>query len=122
MAGPSAPATDSELVCLAVAQALLGYTSESRCLRFVYSRLGTMFPYVPAHGPLPRPRGKPGLMALVPQRADLGDEFSDHTGRQAGDPPVADDHCTSHIPHHTTVINDHNLDVSPPTMHEPLGH
>ena len=39
--------TDSELVCLAVAQALLGYTSESRWLRFVHSQLGTMFPYVP---------------------------------------------------------------------------
>ncbi|MFJ9146992.1 hypothetical protein ACIRP7_02730 [Streptomyces sp. NPDC102270] len=39
--------TDSELVCLAVAQALLGFTSESRWLRFVDSRLGGMFPYVP---------------------------------------------------------------------------
>ncbi|GAA1233660.1 MULTISPECIES: IS982 family transposase [Streptomyces] len=39
--------TDSELVCLAVAQALLGFTSESRWLRFVHSRLGAMFPYVP---------------------------------------------------------------------------
>jgi Transposase DDE domain len=39
--------TDSELVCLAVAQAMLGFTSESRWLRFVHSRLGSMFPYVP---------------------------------------------------------------------------
>ncbi|GAA3484730.1 hypothetical protein GCM10018966_092620 [Streptomyces yanii] len=39
--------TDSELVTLAVAQALLGFTSESRWLRFVDSRLGAMFPYVP---------------------------------------------------------------------------
>ena len=39
--------TDSELVCPAVAQALLGFTSESRWLRFVDSRLGGMFPYVP---------------------------------------------------------------------------
>ncbi|MEU0216612.1 hypothetical protein ABZ281_16460, partial [Streptomyces sp. NPDC006265] len=39
--------TDSELVCLAVGQALLGFTSESRWLRFVHSRLGAMFPYVP---------------------------------------------------------------------------
>ncbi|MBO3682526.1 hypothetical protein, partial [Streptomyces sp. NEAU-YJ-81] len=38
--------------------------------------------------------------------------------RQARDPSVADDHCTSRIPHHTTMINDHDLDVSPPTMHE----
>ncbi|WP_405628701.1 IS982 family transposase [Streptomyces sp. NBC_01174] len=39
--------TDSELVTLAVAQSLLGFTSESRWLRFVDSRLGSMFPYVP---------------------------------------------------------------------------
>ncbi|MFD4865823.1 IS982 family transposase [Streptomyces sp. NPDC058412] len=36
--------TDSELVCLAVAQAMLGFT---RWLRFVGSRLGEMFPFVP---------------------------------------------------------------------------
>ncbi len=40
----------SELVTLAVAQALLGFTSESRWLRFVDSRLGAMFPYVPRAG------------------------------------------------------------------------
>ncbi|MEV6332264.1 IS982 family transposase [Streptomyces sp. NPDC051909] len=39
--------TDSELVTLAVAQAMLGFASESRWLRFVRSRLGTMFPYIP---------------------------------------------------------------------------
>ncbi|WP_318808083.1 IS982 family transposase [Streptomyces scabiei] len=39
--------TDSELVCLAVGQALPGFTSEARWLRFVHSRLGAMFPYVP---------------------------------------------------------------------------
>ncbi|MFF8196625.1 hypothetical protein ACF05L_38500 [Streptomyces bobili] len=39
--------TDSELVTLAVAQAMLGFTSEPRWLRFVDSRLGAMFPYVP---------------------------------------------------------------------------
>jgi hypothetical protein len=39
--------TDSELVCLAVAQAMLGFASEARWLRFVRSRLGAMFPYVP---------------------------------------------------------------------------
>jgi hypothetical protein len=39
--------TDSELVTLAVAQALPGFTSESRRLRFMDSRLGAMFPYVP---------------------------------------------------------------------------
>lgn len=39
--------SDAELVCLAVAQALLGYTSERRWLRAVRARLGHLFPYVP---------------------------------------------------------------------------
>ncbi|GAA1558924.1 IS982 family transposase [Actinomadura kijaniata] len=39
--------TDSELVCLAVAQALLGYTSEARWLRFARAHLADMFPYLP---------------------------------------------------------------------------
>ncbi|MFG3370559.1 major capsid protein [Streptomyces sp. NPDC048156] len=39
--------TDSELVCPAVAQSMLGFASESRWLRFVRSRLGAMFPCVP---------------------------------------------------------------------------
>lgn len=39
--------SDSELVCLAVAQALLGFTSEARWLRFAHANLGSMFPYLP---------------------------------------------------------------------------
>lgn len=39
--------TDSELVCLAVAQVLLGFNSERRWLRFAYARLGHLFPYLP---------------------------------------------------------------------------
>lgn len=39
--------TDPELVCLAVAQAMLGFTSEARWLRFINVRLRAMFPYVP---------------------------------------------------------------------------
>ncbi|TMQ79652.1 IS982 family transposase [Actinomadura soli] len=39
--------TDSELVCLAVAQALLGCASEARWLRFAHARLAGMFPYLP---------------------------------------------------------------------------
>jgi hypothetical protein len=54
----------------------------------------------------------------VPQWADPRDEFTDHVGRQARDPTVADEHCASCIPHHMTMINDQELDVSPPTMHE----
>lgn len=51
----------------------------------------------------------------------LGHELSDHIGRQARDPPVADDRCTRRIPHHTTMIDDQELNTSPPTVHE-LAH
>ena len=46
--GPGHPPklSDAELICLAVAQALLGYHSERRWLRAVNSRLGHLFPYV----------------------------------------------------------------------------
>ncbi len=39
--------SDSELVCLAVAQVLLGCNSERRWLRFAGRRLGHLFPYLP---------------------------------------------------------------------------
>ncbi|MEU9735929.1 IS982 family transposase [Streptomyces sp. NPDC048002] len=39
--------SDSELVCLAVAQALLGFASEARWLRFARTNLASMFPYLP---------------------------------------------------------------------------
>ncbi|MFC9605330.1 hypothetical protein ACFTTN_17915 [Streptomyces niveus] len=35
------------------------------------------------HGPLPLPVDKSGLVTLMPQRADVGNEFSDHIGRKA---------------------------------------
>ncbi|QMU73896.1 IS982 family transposase [Streptacidiphilus sp. P02-A3a] len=41
--------SDSGLVCLAVAQALLGYHSESRWLRYANKHLTGMFPYLPQH-------------------------------------------------------------------------
>jgi hypothetical protein len=46
--GPGHPPklADSELICLAVAQVLLGYRSERRWLRAVGRRLGHLFPYV----------------------------------------------------------------------------
>lgn len=69
-----------------------------------------------AHGPLLRPRDKPGLVLLVPHRASLSDEFCDHLGQQARNPPVTHDRCTRPVPHHTTMINDHGLDRSPPTV------
>ena len=47
--GPGRPQrlADSELVCLAVAQVMLGYNSERRWLRFAYCRLGHLFPSLP---------------------------------------------------------------------------
>jgi hypothetical protein len=40
--------SDSELVCLAVAQALLGFHCQARWLRFARAHLAGMFPYLPA--------------------------------------------------------------------------
>lgn len=47
--GPGRPPrlSDSELVCLAVAQVLLSCNSERRWLRFAHHRLGHLFPYLP---------------------------------------------------------------------------
>lgn len=47
--GPGRPKrlSDAELVCLAVAQVLLGFSSQHHFLRFCYGRLGRMFPYLP---------------------------------------------------------------------------
>lgn len=48
--GPGRPPklSDAELVCLAVAQVLLGARSERHWLRFASDRLGHLFPYLPA--------------------------------------------------------------------------
>ncbi len=45
--GRPPPLSDSELVCLAVAQALLGHRSEARWLRYASKHLSGMFPYLP---------------------------------------------------------------------------
>jgi len=47
--GPGHPKklSDAELVCLAVAQVLLGARSEHHWLRLCYGRLGHLFPYLP---------------------------------------------------------------------------
>jgi hypothetical protein len=46
--GPGRPPklSDAELLCLAIAQVLLGYRSERHWLRVVNNRLGHLFPYV----------------------------------------------------------------------------
>ncbi len=71
-----------------------------------------------AHSTLPRPGGKPGPVTLMPRRTYLGNELSNHSGRQPRDPPVADDHCTRHVPHHAAMIDDPELDVPSLTVHE----
>ncbi len=53
--------TDSELVCLAVAQALLDFHSEARWLRFAHAHLTGMFPYLPQ-----RPGYNKRLRAALP--------------------------------------------------------
>jgi hypothetical protein len=53
--------TDAELVCLAVAQALLGYHKEARWLRFARAHLRGMFPYLPG-----RPDYNKRLRAALP--------------------------------------------------------
>lgn len=39
--------SDAELLTLAALQALLGYTSEARFMRYAHSHLGQLFPYLP---------------------------------------------------------------------------
>jgi hypothetical protein len=39
--------SDAELITLAVLQALLGYTSEARWLRYAHAHLSQLFPYLP---------------------------------------------------------------------------
>jgi Transposase DDE domain len=58
--------TDAELVCLAVAQVLLGFDSERRWLRFAGRRLGHLFPYLPSASAYNRRlRGAAALVALA---------------------------------------------------------
>jgi hypothetical protein len=45
--GISPRITDAELITLCLMQALLGYTSEARWLRYARGSLHTMFPYLP---------------------------------------------------------------------------
>lgn len=46
--GGSAPAlTDAELICMAVAQVILGYASERHWLRNARTHVGHLFPTIP---------------------------------------------------------------------------
>jgi hypothetical protein len=58
--------TDPELVCLAAAQALPGFTSEARWLRYARKHLAGMFPYLPQQsGYSKRLRAAAGLVRRV---------------------------------------------------------
>jgi Transposase DDE domain len=58
--------TDAELVTLAVMQALLGYTSESRWIRYARAHLGHLFRYLPGQpGYNRRLRAAAGLIAVL---------------------------------------------------------
>jgi hypothetical protein len=58
--------SDSELVTLAVMQALLGFTSEARWLRYARAHLGHLFPYLPQQpGYNKRLRAASGLLQHV---------------------------------------------------------
>jgi hypothetical protein len=66
--GPGRPPrlSDPELVCLAVAQVLLGVSSERRWLRVAAQRLGHLFPYLPTPSACNRRlRRAAGLVALT---------------------------------------------------------
>jgi hypothetical protein len=58
--------SDAELVTLAVMQALLGYTSESRWLRYAHAHLGHLFGYLPGQpGYNRRLRAAAGLITTL---------------------------------------------------------
>lgn len=58
--------SDAELVTVAVMQALLGFTSETRWLRYANEHLGHLFPYLPGQaGYNKRLRGAVGLITTL---------------------------------------------------------
>jgi hypothetical protein len=73
--------SDAELITLAVMQALLGFTSETRWLRHVRKNLRSMFPYVPRQaGYNKRLRAAAHtLRALIPVLAAETSSWSDDT-------------------------------------------
>ncbi|MFI6882075.1 hypothetical protein ACIBI2_04220 [Streptosporangium canum] len=67
---------DSELVCLAVAQALLGYHSEARWLCFARKHLSGMFPYLPQQsGCNKRPRAALPLIKRLIRKLAMDSDF-----------------------------------------------
>jgi hypothetical protein len=70
--------TDAELVCLAVAQVLLGARSEHHWLRLCYARLGHLFPYLP---------NQPGYHKRLKAAGPLLAAAMDHLARQCPSVP-----------------------------------
>ena len=66
--------SDAELICLAVAQVLLGARSEHHWLRLCYGRLGHLFPYLP---------NQPGYHKRLKAAAPLLAAVTDHLARQS---------------------------------------
>ena len=60
--------SDPELVCLAVAQVLLGCNSERRWLRFAAGRLGGLFPYLPTPSAYNRRLRRAGALVALALR------------------------------------------------------
>ena len=81
--------SDAELLTMAVIQALLGFTSETRFLRFAHEHLCGFFPYLPHQwlqqaapevpGPAQRPDPGTGSRCRSLGRRHLGDRL--HPGR-----------------------------------------
>ena len=63
--------SDAELVCLAVAQVLLGFDTERRWLRFAGQRLGHLFPYLPTPSAYNRRLRRAAVLVAV-ALGDLG--------------------------------------------------
>ena len=72
--GPAQALADAELICLAVAQVLLGARSEHHWLRMCYGRLGHLFPYLP---------NQPGYHKRLKAAAPLLAAVTDHLARQS---------------------------------------
>jgi hypothetical protein len=66
--------SDAELVCLAVAQVLLGARSGRRWLRMRHARLGHLFPYLPH---------RPGYHRRLKAAAPLLAAAMDHLARES---------------------------------------
>ena len=79
--GPGRPPklSDAELVCLAVAQVLLGFGSERRWLRFAGQRLGHLFPYLPTASAYNRRLRRAGPLVALARTQPPG--LPSHTSR-----------------------------------------